>query len=232
MFSAKYYFQDLVGLLFPNLCNACGTSLFRGEHLVCVNCLHHLPYTDYHLHFENRVAKQLWGRMEFEAATAMLYFRKGASIQNLMHNLKYNQRTDVGLLLGRLLGDKLLESALYKGIDFIVPVPLHAKRLKTRGYNQSTFIAMGVAEKLGATVNEDLLQRTTYTDSQTKKNRYNRYENMKDVFSVKNSESLLNKHVLLVDDVITTGATIEACANALTKGGAVKISIATLAFAD
>ncbi|MET4081287.1 ComF family protein [Pedobacter sp. UYP30] len=232
MVSAKHYFQDFVGLLFPNLCNACGTPLFRGEHLVCLNCIHHLPYTDYHIHFENRVAKQLWGRMEFEAAMAMLYFRKGASIQNLMHNLKYNQKTEIGLLLGRLLGDKLLESSLYKGIDFIVPVPLHPKRLQKRGYNQSAFIAMGVAEKIEVTVNEGLLLRTTHTDSQTKKNRYNRYQNMKDVFSVESSEPLCNKHILLVDDVITTGATIEACANALTKSGVAKVSIAALAFAD
>ncbi len=232
MVSAKHYIEDLVALLFPNLCNACGTPLFRGEHLVCLQCLHHLPYTDYHLHFENRVAKQLWGRMEFEGAMAMLYFRKGTSIQNLMHNLKYNQKTEIGFFLGRLLGDRLLESSLYKGIDLVVPVPLHPKRFRVRGYNQSSFIASGVAEKIEATVNEDVLVRGVYTESQTKKNRYNRYENMKDVFTVPDKTAVFQKNILLVDDVITTGATIEACANALTASGAGKVSIATLAFAD
>lgn len=232
MVSPKHYIEDFVGLLFPNLCNGCGTPLFRGEYLVCLQCLHHLPYTDYHLHFENRVAKQLWGRMEFEAAMAMLYFRKGASIQNLMHNLKYNQKTEIGVFLGKLLGEKLLESTLYKGIDLVMPVPLHPKRFRVRGYNQSSFIANGVAEKIEAAVNEDLLVRNVYTESQTKKNRYNRYENMKNVFIVTDETAIFKKHILLVDDVITTGATIEACANALTAGGAGKVSIATLAFAD
>ena len=232
MLSPKYYLEDFLGLLFPNLCNACGTSLFRGEHLICLHCLHHLPYTDYHLHFENRVAKQLWGRMEFEAAMAMLYFRKATSIQNLMHNLKYNQKTEIGVFLGRLLGDRLLASTLYKGIDLIVPVPLHPKRFRVRGYNQSSFIANGVAEKIEATVNEHVLIRDIHTESQTKKNRYHRYENMKNIFKVSDEKAIYQKHVLLVDDVITTGATIEACANALNAAGAAKISIATLAFAD
>ncbi|MGY3055084.1 ComF family protein [Pedobacter sp. UYEF25] len=232
MLSAKNYLEDLVGLLFPNLCNACGAPLVRGESLVCLHCLHHLPYTDYHLHFENRVAKQLWGRMEFEAAMAMLYFRKGETIQNLMHNLKYHEKTEIGVFLGRLLGERLLDSTLYKGIDFIVPVPLHPARLRKRGYNQSAFIAAGVAEKINAEVCNNLLQRTIYTDSQTKKNRYNRYENMKDVFTVNAKSEVLKKHVLLVDDVLTTGATIEACGKALKDAGIAKLSIATLAFAD
>ena len=121
----RHWGADLIALLFPNLCNACGTSLFRNESLICTKCLYDLPYTDYHIHADNRVAKQLWGRLPLNAAMAMLYFRKGAKVQNLIHNLKYNSKTDVGLMLGNLLGARLNSSPLYKNIDLIIPVPLH-----------------------------------------------------------------------------------------------------------
>ncbi|WP_316737837.1 ComF family protein [Pedobacter aquatilis] len=224
--------SDLIGLLFPNLCNACGISLFQNEYLIFTRCLYDLPYTDYHLHEENRVAKQLWGRLPLNAAMAMLYFRKGAKVQNLIHNLKYNNKTDVGVLLGNLLGDRLNNSLLYRGIDLIIPVPLHNKKLRIRGYNQSTFIGEGIAEKMNIPLDEKTLIRSTSTESQTKKSRYSRYENMKDVFGIINPEVIKGKHILLIDDVITTGATLEACANILLESGAEKVSIAALAFAE
>lgn len=224
--------SDLVGLLFPNLCNACGTPLFQSESLICTKCLYDLPFTDYHQHAENRVAKQLWGRLPLNGAMAMLYFRKGAKVQNLIHNLKYNGKTDVGIILGDLLGERLKNSSIYQGIDFIIPVPLHQKKLRLRGYNQSTFIAEGVANKLAIPFSEKILIRTISTESQTKKSRYNRYENMKAVFRIDKPEHIIDKHILLVDDVITTGATLEACANTLFENGAAKVSIAALAFAE
>lgn len=224
--------SDLIGLLFPNLCNACGTPLFQNENLICTKCLYDLPFTDYHIHAENRVAKQLWGRLPFNAAMAMLYFRKGTKVQNLIHNLKYNGKTDIGILLGSLLGERLISSPLYQNIDVIIPVPLHQKKFQVRGYNQSTFIAEGLSAKLNVSFNEHILIRTISTESQTKKSRYNRYENMKSVFQIQNPEVVTGKHILLIDDVITTGATLEACANALLENGASKVSIAALAFAE
>ncbi|TDG37733.1 ComF family protein [Pedobacter changchengzhani] len=224
--------NDLIGLLFPNLCNGCGVPLFHGELVICTKCVYDLPFTDYHLHAENRVAKQLWGRLPLNAAMALLYFRKGAKVQNLIHNLKYNNKTAVGVRLGEILGERLKVSPLYENIDLIIPVPLHYKKLRKRGYNQSTFIAQGVAAKMEIPFGESQLIRKVETDSQTKKNRYNRYENMKAVFSVGNVNEILNKHILLVDDVVTTGATLEACANVLLENGASKVSIAALAFAE
>jgi ComF family protein len=232
MLLVKQWCTDLLGLLFPNLCNACGIALYHSEHLICTKCLYDLPLTDYHQHAENRVAKQLWGRLPLNAAMAMLYFRKGAKVQNLIHNLKYNGRTDVGVLLGNMLGERLITSTLYKDIDLIIPVPLHHKKYKHRGYNQCTFIAEGIAEKMEIGFSEENLIRNTSTESQTKKNRYNRYENMQDVFKVSTPTHIAGKHILLVDDVITTGATLEACANELLNNGAAKVSIAALAFAE
>ncbi|KQR72143.1 ComF family protein [Pedobacter sp. Leaf176] len=228
----RRWVSDLIGLLFPNLCNACGINLFRSEHLICTKCLYDLPFTDYHIHAENRVAKQLWGRTPFHAAMALLYFRKGAKVQNLIHNLKYNNKTDVGILLGNLLGERLKVSPIYQNIDLIIPVPLHHKKIRSRGYNQSAFIASGTSEKLDVIFNDSILTRNKATDTQTKKNRYSRYENMRGVFEVPDPEIIKDKHILLIDDVITTGATLEACAYALMDNGASKISIAALAFAE
>lgn len=232
MFAIKRWSSDLIGLLFPNLCNACGTPLFYHETTICTKCLFDLPFTDYHLHQENRVAKQLWGRLPLNAAMAMLYFRKGAKVQSLIHNLKYNEKTEVGTKLGNLLGERLKISENYQDVDLIIPVPLHHAKFKKRGYNQSSFIASGVAEIMNIPYHEDFLVRLMVTESQTKKSRYTRYENMQSVFGVPLPDQILNKHILLVDDVITTGATLEACANELLSKGASKVSLAALAFAE
>ncbi|QPH38371.1 ComF family protein [Pedobacter endophyticus] len=224
--------SDLIGLLFPELCNACGAELLLNEAIICTKCLYDLPFTDYHLHAENRVAKQLWGRVDINAAMAMLYFRKGTKVQNLIHSLKYKGKTEVGLMLGKMLGERLQGSQLYAEMDAIIPVPLHPSKLRLRGFNQSAFIAEGISLITGIGVNEKLLRRLVGTESQTKKNRYSRYENMQHVFEVDNSALIKGRHVLLVDDVVTTGATLEACANALLLCGANKVSIAALAFAE
>ena len=163
---------------------------------------------------------------------AMLYFRKGTKVQNLMHSLKYKGKTAVGVKLGNLLGEKLKLSTDYKDIDLIVPVPLHYSKERLRGYNQSETIADGIAETLNIEVSIKHLIRTKSTETQTKKARYTRYENMQAVFNVKHEEELKNLHILLVDDVITTGATLEACGNALLNIGVKKLSIAAVAFAE
>jgi ComF family protein len=223
---------DLISLLFPELCNACGANLVASEKEICLNCLFDLPYTDFHHYAENPVAKQFWGRLPCHAAMAMLHFRKGTKVQNLIHSLKYKGKTEVGTKLGNLLASKLVLGALYQDIDIIIPVPLHPKKQKTRGYNQSEFIATGMAEILRVPVSTHHLLRSKSTDSQTKKSRYTRYQNMQTVFSVYQPEQLENLHVLLIDDVITTGATLEACGNALLNIGIKKLSIAAIAFAE
>jgi len=223
---------DLISLLFPELCQACGTHLYYGEKEICTKCLYDLPYTDYHLFTENRVAKQLWGRLPCNAAMAMLYFKKGTKVQNLIHSLKYKDQVEVGIRLGNLLGERLKLSEQYMGIDLIIPVPLHQKKERLRGYNQSKYIADGIAQVLQAEVNTTQLLRKRSTESQTKKSRYTRYENMESVFHVNNASLLKDKHILLVDDVITTGATLEACGLSLLNCEIKKLSIAALAFAE
>ena len=232
MFALKRYTEDLINLLFPELCNGCGKLLYHGEKDICTKCLFDLPYTDFHLYQDNPVAKQLWGRISVNAAMAMLYFKKATKVQNLIHGLKYDGKTEIGITLGKLLAKKLIESEFYADIDLVIPVPLHQKKMRTRGYNQSEYIATGLAEELDISVSTKYLLRDKSTESQTKKARYTRYENMQDVFSVIKAEELAEKHILLVDDVVTTGATLEACGNILLNNGIKKLSIAAVAFAE
>lgn len=230
MIRFKHAYTDLLNLLFPALCNGCGLTLYGGEKAICAHCLADLPYTDFHLYSDNLVAKQFWGRLPCDGAMAMLYFKKGSKTQNLIHHLKYKGQTEVGYVLGSLLGEKLALSHQYKAIDCIVPVPLHLKKERSRGYNQSRYIADGIAHQIAVPINYNSLFRKKATKSQTQKSRYTRYENMQTVFQIDYPETLKNKHVLLVDDVITTGATLEACGHSLLNSGVKKLSIATLAF--
>jgi ComF family protein len=223
---------DLLNLLFPRLCNACGQNLVLGERNICISCLHDLPFTDYHLHADNRAAKQLWGRLPCNAVMAMLYFKKGSRVQRLLHRLKYNGQIELGIELGQLLGRRLCEANSFSGIDIIIPVPLHKRRERLRGYNQSKCIADGIAEHLGIPVLTKVLIKPLSTASQTRKGRFSRYENLKSVFQVIDVQSIRDKHVLLVDDVITTGATLEACGLVLLAAGISNLSIAAVAFTD
>lgn len=228
----RQFAMDLIGLLYPDLCNGCGTPLFQGEKHICTKCLHDLPYTDFQNYPENVVHKLFWGRLRCDHAMAMLYFRKGSKVQNLIHRLKYNNQTELGTTLGRMLGQQLLTSEAYQKADLIIPIPLHPKKEKSRGFNQSKCIADGMAEILSIPVNTSALIRQKETATQTRKNRYNRFENMQYVFKVVHSESIQDKHILLVDDVITTGATFEACGIELWQCNMSKLSIAAIAFAE
>lgn len=204
--------------------------LFHGELYICTSCLHGLPYTDHHLQLDNLVARQFWGRLPCHAAMAMLFFNKGGIVQQLIHHLKYSQQPELGIRLGVLLGERLLQSPFYQDIDFLLPVPLHRQRLKKRGYNQSHCIAQGIAQVLKVPISNRHLLRKTATDSQTNKGRLLRFENMSTAFEVQYPEELTNLHLLLIDDVLTTGATLEACGIALLPALPAKLSIATLAF--
>ncbi len=225
------YFADFVSLIFPELCQACTKSLYRNEEIICADCLYNLPFTDFHLHQDNAVAQSFWGRVPIETASALLYFSKGNRVQNLLHQLKYKNRPEVGVYLGKLAAKSLLQNPVFATADMIMPVPLHQQKQLKRGYNQSLCIAEGLSQKIRIPVENQNLIKTTSTESQTKKSRISRYENMKEVFWVKNPEKLTGKHILLVDDIITTSATLEACCNVLLQIPGVKISIATIAVA-
>jgi ComF family protein len=225
------YAEDFFSLFFPQLCSGCGKSLFKNESVICTDCVYNLPYTDFHKDSDNAVAKQLWGRIPFTAAFAFLHFHKGSRVQSLMHQLKYNNKPEVAFKLGEMYGAQLHSSDGVKSFDVIIPVPLHPAKEKKRGFNQSDFFARGLSQTLNIPVDLSL-RRKVFTDTQTRKSRFVRYENMKDVFVLPHSTSLEGKHVLLVDDVITTGATIEACAVELLKITGLKVSIATIAFSN
>ncbi|QQL48798.1 ComF family protein [Mucilaginibacter ginkgonis] len=230
--AVKTLFTDTLSLLFPQLCQACGNNLVGNEDIICTTCLYDLPYTNFHLQADNIVARQFWGKIKLESAYSFLYFTKGGSVQQLMHNFKYHNTPQIGYMLGKLAGKQLAESEVYNTIDFIIPVPLHPSRLRKRGYNQSEYYARGIAEKLNAEVLVSNLIRKKATLTQTHKNRLARFENMRSVFSLKDPAALRGKHVLLVDDIMTTGSTLEACAMPLIEVDGLKLSIATIAYAE
>jgi ComF family protein len=226
------YLADFVSLLFPQLCAACGESLVGSEELICTECRFSLPYTDFEVRPDNIVAQQFWGRVKLEAAYALFYFMKGGKVQNLVHGLKYKGMKEIGTLLGQMAGSRLAKNEVFKSVDLLIAVPLHKKRLKQRGYNQAECFAQGIARQLGVEVETDNLLRPTATETQTHKGRFERFNNMQEVFTLKHPERLANKHILLVDDVITTGSTLEACGAQLLKIEGVRLSIATIAYAE
>ncbi len=226
------YLADFVSLLFPELCQACKANLVAGEELICTECRYSLPFTNFHFKPDNMVAQQFWGKINVEAAYALCYFVKGGRLQHLMHQFKYKGVKKIGNLLGNIAGDQLALNAVFKTAEVIIPVPLHKSRLRKRGYNQSMFFAEGIAEKLHIPVSENNLVRARATETQTHRSRFSRFQNMQEVFMVSDPEKLKNKHVLLVDDVITTGSTLEACGAELLKIEGLKLSIATIACAE
>ncbi len=225
------YISDFGALIFPNICYACGTTLSIKEKDFCNTCLHQLPYTNFHLHADNKIAKQFWGRVEIESAAAYLYFNKGGHVQNIMHQLKYNKQAHLGVKLGKMYAQELIKLNVYASVEAIVPVPLHPHKLTTRGYNQSEQFAIGLSQVLNIPVNTNLLTRTAERESQASKNRASRFDNMQKVFLANSVEHDI-KNVLLVDDTITTGATLEACAIALKEIGVTTINILGIAFTE
>ncbi|WP_017257237.1 ComF family protein [Pedobacter arcticus] len=225
------YLNDFGSLFFPEVCQACGTTLSQQENHFCNTCLHHFPYTNFHLDADNRLAKQFWGRINISSAAAFLYFNKGGTVQNAMHQLKYNKQPQVGVALGNLYAQELKQLAQYQEAEAIIPVPLHLHKLQTRGYNQSEAFANGLSEILNIPVYTDILSRNTERESQAKQSRSNRFENMQKVFSASSNGVNLDT-VLLVDDTITTGATLEACVIALQDIGIKNIHIVGIAFTE
>ena len=227
----KGLLYDLVNLFFPRLCQACGDALAPADEEICTHCLFQLPYTNFHLDRDNAMEQSLWGRVPVEGAAAFLYFNKGSRVQHMIHRFKYKGRQQIGTFLGRIYGYKLAKQSPYNTIDMIIPVPLFKKKQMKRGYNQSEVFAKGLAIALNVPVETNLLFRIRESESQTKKSPSERWENVKEIFAVTHPEQLENKHILLVDDVFTTGATIESCASTLLKESNCKISVVTIAYA-
>jgi ComF family protein len=223
--------DDFLSLLFPRLCYACGNQLLRNESLICTECYVLIPRTNYHLEKNNPVEQLFWGRCMIEKAAAFSFYNRDSRIRKLVHNLKYKGIREIGTELGKLYGLSLLRSDFLNEVDMIIPVPLHPSKKRIRGFNQSDLISDGLSEATGIPVFKDVLERTLKTDTQTRRSRYDRWENVGGIFSVNGSVDISGKHILLIDDVITTGSTIESCASELLKAENVKVSVAALAVA-
>ena len=223
--------DDFISLLFPRPCYACGSQLMRNESLICTACFVLIPRTNYHLAEDNPVAQLFWGRCLIEKAAAFSYYNKGSRIRKLIHNMKYKGIREIGYELGRIYGLSLKASGFANDIDMIIPVPLHPMKKRVRGFNQSETISMGIADVTHLPVDIKSLARILVSATQTKRSRYERWTNVEGIFKVIDSESIIGKHVLIVDDVITTGSTIESCTNELLKVEGVKVSVVALAFA-
>jgi ComF family protein len=221
----RYFFA----LLYPKFCEACGITLNRTENIFCLSCLYHLPRTHYWKTPGNPLEQLFWGRVPIEHVCALFFFGKGSRYRKLLHKLKYKGNGEIGVELGRQLGKELKNAPLYQTIEIIVPVPLHPKKKRKRGYNQSEKIAAGIAQITGWKVNTSALIRTQFTETQTRKSRQERWENVSEAFSLRDPAALANRRLLLVDDVLTTGATLEACILQLQKAEGCKVSVATLA---
>lgn len=224
--------KNLLNLFFPEACKACSNHLFDNELQICTNCRHNLPLTDFHDDQDNAVHKILYGRVKLEHATALLHFSKKGIVQQLMHNLKYRGHQDIGKLLGDWLGNDLKQLDSYSNIDVVIPVPLHKAKLKSRGFNQVDKFGIALANALNAEYNPFVLIKTTNTKSQVFKDRLKRNADQSTNFKIVNGTRLENKHILIVDDIITTGATIEDCANTLLEINGITLSLATMSITD
>lgn len=225
-------YDSVLHMVFPQVCNGCGSDLVTENNKLCLVCHESLPQTSFHLHSNNPVEKLFWGRLPVTAATAQYYFSKGSLVQHLMHRFKYRGDKELGLFLGRLIGYQLKDTNRFNDIDALVPLPLFPAKERQRGYNQASLLCEGISEVWYKPVIKGALIRTVYTESQTKKNRIERWQNMEGRFQLIDQQALTGKHILLVDDVITTGATLEACGYEIMKAENIRLSIATLCVAS
>jgi ComF family protein len=225
------FWDDVISLLFPRLCYACGNHLLRNENLICTECYVIIPRTNFHEDNDNPVSQLFWGRCMIEKAAAFSYYNKGSRIRKLIHNMKYKGVKEIGYELGRIYGLSLKESGFTDDIDMIIPVPLHPSKKRVRGFNQSESISAGIADVSMLPVDLISLARISVSATQTKRSRYDRWTNVEGIFRVTDRAAITGKHILLVDDVITTGSTIESCANELIGIEGVRVSVVALAYA-
>jgi len=224
-------FDDFISLIYPKICLGCNNPLLKHEECICTICQFHIPKTNHFKEKKNDLQKLFWGKVQLNHAAALYEFVKDSPLQKMIHALKYEENQEVGIYLGKQIAYEIEDSTLLKGIDYIIPVPLHPKKEKLRGYNQSMSIAKGIQEILKTEIEITTLQRTVDTESQTKKNKYSRWENVGQVFELTDKNRLSNKHILLVDDVVTTGSTLESCIETLQQTEGIKVSIVTIALA-
>lgn len=232
MINTRKLFNDFIHLLYPHNCAGCGSDLLGNDQSICIHCYTNLPETNYAALPGNPIEKIFYGRLNVEHSTAGYYFSKSSVLQRLIHQLKYNGNIDVGHQLGQWLGLQLQKSNRFNAIDALIPLPLYPSKEKKRGYNQATVLCEGIAEIMNIPILNNIVLRKRYTDTQTKKGRTERLLNVDGSFEVSDAAALQQKHVLLVDDVITTGATLEAWGLAIKETDNVRLSIATLAWSS
>lgn len=224
--------QSIINLFFPKVCAGCNSFLMANENVICTLCRHHIPLTNHHLNPENEAFKKFYGKTPIEHASALFYFHKKGIVQEVIHKLKYKGHQEIGTVLGSWYAEDLKAIPVFQEIDAIIPVPLHKKKYRQRGYNQVSTFGLALSNELNTTYNESILIRTVYSKTQSKKNLLGRTEGIETIFNVNFTEKDHHKHFLLIDDVITTGSTLEACCRALMKIPGTKISIVCIAMAQ
>ncbi len=227
----KNIFSSTMHLLYPHVCSGCGSDLLNEDNLLCLTCIHDLPHTNFAALANNPVEKDFWGRINLEAAYSQFYFSKAFLMQHLIHQLKYKGDTKIGFYLGEIMGKTMQKSNRFSTINALIPLPMYAAKEHKRGYNQATIICNGISAVMNIPVLNSAVIRQHATETQTRKHRTERWENVKDSFKVSKPAELTGKNILLVDDVVTTGATLEACGNIILNATDAKLSIATLAYA-
>jgi ComF family protein len=228
----KTAINSLLHLFFPHSCAGCGSDVVEHNQLLCLQCIDRLPHTGFHRYAGNPVEKIFWGRLPIFCATSFLYFTKSSLLQHLVHQFKYNGRVEIGQFIGRRMGEALREASRFENVDALVPLPLYASRERKRGYNQSRVLCEGIAEIMQVPVLKNVVARRTATETQTHKTRTERWANIAGRFELLQPEAIRGKHILLVDDVITTGATLEACGQELMAAGDMRLSIFTMAYSS
>ena len=230
MLTLTSIWSDFTHLFYPQTCAGCGSDVITADTPLCIRCIAALPITNFHFHSGNQVEKIFWGRLPVSHATSLCYFNSGSLIQCLLHQLKYKGNKELGYFLGRVMGETFRQSNHFSHLDALIPLPLFRSREKKRGYNQAAILCEGMAGTMQVPLLENAIIRVAATSTQTRKNRMERWENMQGRFAVANEEQLSGKHVMLVDDVITTGATLEACGAELLHVPGLRLSIGTLAY--
>ncbi|MBS3769952.1 MAG: ComF family protein [Bacteroidales bacterium] len=223
-------YRDILGLIYPDVCVTCGSHLPSGIRFICIKCRHDMPRTDFHLEQGNPVEQIFWGRVPLQHAASMFYYIKGSRYQKLIYIMKYHGNKELGYEMGKIYG-RLLIGTSFSQAGVIVPVPLHPRKMRKRGFNQSEWIGKGLAESLQIPMITKHLYRSVNTKTQTRKSRLERWQNVENVFKIRSVDAFRNRHVLLVDDVVTTGATLESCAGLLTGCTGTSVSVLTLGYA-
>lgn len=227
--SSNGLLEDFISLIYPHYCRACRKALVKGEQLICTECLLEMPKSGYHLQHDNPFYRKFKGRLPVKRVMTLYKFVKRGRVQRMLHALKYKHQPEIGEILGRVYGKDLVEADYKDSFDLIIPVPLHTSRKLQRGYNQSEKFGKGLSQMLNIPCDDTFMIREAMTETQTHKTKLSRWENVNRIFHILDPRPIMNKRVLLVDDVVTTGATLEACGQTLLRAGCSELSIACIA---